>query len=398
MSTEPNDQPENLAEAISELLSENVTVSKVETQERDGVRLSVVEMSYLRSNDSSHGPTRVQQTGVVLEDEDLRIPHFALWPHVKGIAGKLMSAVWKMPDINFEDSPAFSNEYHLLGWNEEAVRALFTPEIRDHLAEHPGWSVRGDRSRIVVFKKGKVFKPEDQEEFVRESFETLALFREGESRLDEQPQIRRSTGVEDAVTAAARMGGIQGSILRNALKRIALTNDEIDQFLAQPKPRRSIPTGLRRQYVGDARPLIALGVALLLVAIGLPILLALVLSGDDRYFGIPLGAVFLLAGVLTLFFSIRSSRRKHRVACEGDLRSGQVNAVKRTSTEINGQRRYHLHLTYEVDGSEHRTQTNIYSGVEQAKDCQESGQPVRILVDPMNADRVLCIDTLIITD
>ena len=398
MSIDPNDQTDNLAEAISELLSEDVSVNQVESQVRDGVRLSVVEMSYLRSNDSSHGPARVQQTGVVLEDEDLEIPHFALWPHIKGIAGKLMSAVWKMPDINFEDSPAFSKEYHLLGWNEDAVRALFTPEVRNHLAEHPGWSVRGDRSRIVVFKKGKVCKPEDQQEFVRESFETLALFREGESRLDEQPQIRRSTQVEDAMSAATRMGGIQGSILRNALNRIALTNGEIDQFLARPKPRRPIPTGLRRQYVGDARPLIALGIALLLVAVALPIVVALALSGNDRYFGIPVGAVLLLAGVLILFFSVRSSRRKHRVVSEGELTSGQVTAVKRTSTEINGQRRYHLHLTYEANGSKYQTQTNIYSGVERAKDCLESGQTVRILVDPMDSNRVLCIDTLVITD
>lgn len=398
MSHEPNDHVEVLAEAISELLSEDVTVSHVESQMRDGVRLSVVEMNYLRSSDSSHGPTRVHQTGVVLEDDTLRVPHFALWPHFKGIVGKLMSAVGHMPDINFDDSPAFSKEYHLLGWNEEAVRTLFTPEVRNYLAQHPGWTVRGDRSQIAVFKKGKVCKPGDQPAFISESFEMLALFKEGEQCLDEQPQVRRSTQVADAMVAAQQMGGIPGSILRHALKRIALTNDEIDQFLAQPKPRISIPTGLRRQYVGDARPLIALGVALLLAALGLPILLALVLSGTDRYFGIPLAAVFLIAGGLTLFLSIRNSRRKHRVVCEGELTSGQVTAVKRTSTEINGQRRYHLHLTYEVAGIVHKTRTNIYSGIEQAKDCQESGQTVRILVDPLDADRVMCVDTLVITE
>jgi len=398
MSMRPSDQTDNLTDAISELLSEDVSINQVESQVRDGVRLSVVEMSYLRSsNSSNHGPTRVQQTGVVLEDENLRIPHFALWPHSRGIAGMLISAVGHMPDINFEDSPGFSREYHLLGWNEEAVRALFTPEIRTHLAEHPGWSVRGNRGRIVVFKKGEVRKSDDQSEFVTQSFETLMLFRKGEIRLDEQPQIRRSTQVEDAMAAAERMGGITGSILRRALNRIALTGAEIDQFLAQPKPRQSIPTGLRRQYVGDARPLIALGIALLFVAIAVPIVVALALTGNDRYFGIPVGAVFLLAGGLTLFLSIRSSRRKHRLVCEGELTHGQVTAVKRTSTEINGQRRYHLHLTYEMAGQTHKTRTNIYSGIEQAKDCEESGEPVRILVDPVNTDRVLCIDTLVIT-
>jgi hypothetical protein len=46
----------------------------------------------------------------------------------------------------------------------------------------------------------------------------------------------------------------------------------------------------------------------------------------------------------------------------------------------------------------HKTRTNIYSGIEQAKDCQESGQTVRILVDPLDADRVMCVDTLVITE
>ncbi|MDG1894379.1 MAG: DUF3592 domain-containing protein [Fuerstiella sp.] len=398
MNRETVDDSESLAETLSELLNENITVNNVETQERDGVRLSVVEMSYLPTSDSSHGSTRVQQTGVMLEDDTLEVPQFALWPHFKRIVGKIVSAVGHMPDINFDDSPDFSKEYHLLGWNEEAVRTLFIPEVRDHLAQHPGWTVRGNRSQIAVFKKGKTCKPDDQPAFISESFEMLTLFRQGEQCLDEQPQIGRSTQVADAVATAQQMGGIAGSILRNALKRISLTNNEIDQFLAQPKPRMSIPTGLRRQYVGDARPLIALGIALLFVAIALPIVVALALSGNDRYFGIPVGAVFLLAGGLTLFFSIRSSRRKHRVVCEGELTFGQVTAVKRTSTEINGQRRYHLHLTYDVAGSEHKTRTNIYSGVEQAKDCMESGQTVRILVDPMDSNRVLCIDTLAIID
>lgn len=398
MSIDPSDQTDNLAEAISELLSEDVSVNQVESQVRDGVRLSVVQMSYLSTSDSSHGSTRVQETGVVLEDDSLKVPQFALWPRFKGIVGTLMSAIGQMPDINFDDSPEFSKEYHLLGWNEEAVRTLFIPEVRSHLAQHPGWTVRGNRSRIVVFKKGKTCKPDDQSAFISESFEMLTLFRRGEQCLDEQPQISRSTQVADAVATAQQMGGIAGSILRNALKRISLTSDEIDQFLAQPKPRRPIPTGLRRQYVGDARPLIAFGVALLLIAIGLPIVVAFALSGNDRYFGIPVGAVFLITGVLTLFLSIRSSRRKHRLVCEGELTTGQVTAVKRTGTEINNQRRYHLHLTYEAAGKVHKTQTNIYSGIERAKDCMESRQTVRILVDPMDSNRVLCIDTLVIID
>lgn len=393
-----NDQVEVLAEVISELLSEDVTVSHVERQVRDGVSLFVVEMSYLPSTDSSHRATRIHQTGIILQDDTLQIPRFALWPHFKGILGKLISAGGDMPDINFDDSLAFSNDYHLFAWNEEAVRILFSQEVRNYLARAPGWTVRGDHSRILVLKAGKICKADDQPAFINDSFEMLALFRKGEKGLDEQPQVRRSTEVADVMLAAQKMGGFQGAILRKYLNRIAVTNDEIEQFLAQPKPRKLVPMGLRRQCIGDAKPLIAMGVVLLLTGVGIPILFALVLSGTDRYIGLPVGAVFLIAGALTLFLSIQSSRRKHRIVCEGDLTSGHVTAVERTNTEINSKRRYHLHLAFEVAGVARKTQTNIYSGIEQAKVFQQSGKAVRILVDPLDADRVICVDTLVITE
>jgi len=40
---------------------------------------------------------------------------------------------------------------------------------------------------------------------------------------------------------------------------------------------------------------------------------------------------------------------------------------------------------------------NLYAGIEKAKAYADDGQPVRLLVDPDDTGRLLCIDTLIFT-
>jgi hypothetical protein len=53
------------------------------------------------------------------------------------------------PDIDYANDPEFSRAYRLEGQNELAVRALFTPGIREFLTAHPGQRVGSDGRHLI---------------------------------------------------------------------------------------------------------------------------------------------------------------------------------------------------------------------------------------------------------
>ncbi|WP_182867711.1 DUF3592 domain-containing protein [Stieleria mannarensis] len=388
---------ESLAETLSELLARNVAVNHQEICEHDGLNVIVAEISYRSSEPDSRSTQWIRETVAVPQDT-IDLPQFAMFPHFKGIIGAVFSAIGGMNDVNFDDSPKFSADYLLHAWNEKAVRVLFTPGIRDYFAQHPGWSVRGNRNHMVIFKHKTVCESDDQESFVRDAAEIFRLFQSGEAELDRRPDIDRETQVQDAMAAAENMGGIAGRILRKELNRIALSSAEVQAFLAQPIPRLEIPSGMQRQVIADLKMLIAMGVVFCIVGVVVPVLCFVVLQGNDRLLAVPFAATFLLAGGLMLFFSIRHGSRKNRLLRQGTLHSGRIDRVQRTNTEVNGRRRYVLHLTYDVKGQTRKTTANVYAGIERAKSLAEQNAPVRVLVDPDDENHALCVDALVISE
>ncbi len=391
-----NQPTESLTESLSELFCENVAVNHQESREQDGVNFIIAEISYRTSGSDSQSSKRVRQTVAVLDD-DINVPQFVLLPHRKGIVGMVFSAIGAMNDVNFNDSPKFSADYLLHAWNEKAVRILFTPELREYFSRHAGWSARGNRSCIAVFKQGHVCKSEELDEFLNASVEIFRLLQAGEKELDRHPDINREAQVQDAYAAAESMGGIAGRILRKELDRIALSSDEVQQFLAQPVPRLDIPAGMQRQVIPDVKMLIAMGVVFSVAGVVVPVICFMVLQGNDRLFAIPFAATFLLAGGLMLFFSIRHGKRKYRLLRQGTIHTGRIERVERTNTEINNRRRYVLHINYDVGGQTRQTTANVYSGIERARSLADQDAPVRVLVDPNDEKHVLCVDSLVIT-
>ncbi|MBU8913600.1 MAG: hypothetical protein KOO61_06210 [Spirochaetales bacterium] len=54
--------------------------------------------------------------------------------------------------ITFDTHPEFSSRYHLVGEDEEAIRRLFGPEVLTFLESHEGLRVRGNGSRLIVYR------------------------------------------------------------------------------------------------------------------------------------------------------------------------------------------------------------------------------------------------------
>ncbi len=379
------------------MFCEEVQCDVLEQKQLGGSTVSVIRMSYTRRSDSGH-PTRIAQTAVVLRDPELELPQFALQPHFKGVAGMLLGRLAGMTDINFDDSQRFSDQYHLHAWNERAVRLLFDLPLRDRLADHPEWSARGNGALAVVFQRNRVCAAERLSSFTKEALEMLTLLQRSEQALDDRPDVRRESTVEDMLASVEKSGGVAALLLRKEIQKRQVSPRELEAFLAQPIPRANAPRGLRYQVGGDNGLLIVLGALFSVAGILVPIAVVAFCGQDDWIIAIPFGVVFALIGGLILFFSIRYRRQRKRLLRSGKLVTGKVTRIERTNVQVNNAQRYHLHLEYDSDGASRSAVVNLYANIDKAKKLALTREPVRILVDPQAPGKSLCIDTLLVFD
>lgn len=112
-----------------------------------------------------------------------------------------------------------------------------------------------------------------------------------------------------------------------------------------------------------------------------------------------IGAFTLLFVVVPAWIIWRVRRR--RVRCwrllrDGALAAGRIVEVKRTNVEINDHARYQITVTYEAGGAQQQASYYEYEPAAYvAEDKRESGEPVGLLYDPQQYDRILVADTLL---
>lgn len=383
---------------LSELFSEMVSTEVILEQEFDGSKLTVCHMQYHRSSDSDSAGKWVNQTAVTVVAKDLDFPQFTLAPQ----PGKLMSsilqfAVGSMGDINFDDSPEFSSSYMLQSWAEEAVRVLFTPSVRNFFEARPGWNVKAQGNRLVVFYHNKKIKSDELNDFTSEALEVISALREGESTLDENPDVERKPSQASILQATDQMGAL-GNLVKAQMMKIAVTRDQLEAFLNQDEPRE-IPSGMKRQVVGSNCVLIIVGSMFFLGGLTMGPLFFFAAKESDRFIALPFLLIFPLVGGLMVGLTMRHNRKKTRVLQSGRLVEGRITEVKATNTSINNQLRYHVMIEFELDGLSRNTKCNAYGpGAEAARGFAASGDPVRVLVDPADSSHVVCPDLLILMD
>ncbi len=390
-----------LADELSELFQEHVSVKEVTQRQLGGATLSVTTMSYRSQSDSSSTSSmgrHYKQTVVVLDDVQLDVPEFSLLPKPKGLFGVLIKAMGNLSTVEFPESPEFTENYMLHAWVTEPVRVLFTKAVRDQLIADRRWSVRGKQHRLVIYQTDRVCKATEVDEFVRDALEILALFQEGEEELDAQPEIRREVRPEDISAAASQMSGFAGTLLQNQLKKISVTRKELDSFTGSALPRE-IPPGLHRQVVGDNFPLIIVGILFTIGGLTGGIVWIMLTEGLMKFMGIPMLVIFPIAGFLMAFLTLRHRKRKTRTLREGVLTKGVVTDIAKSNVTINSQIRFHVTIQYDHHGSQRTTVANAYgAAVDLARSLKESGQETKLLVDPEDPSHVVCLDILILFD
>ena len=113
------------------------------------------------------------QTVIILPDGGAGLPDFQLTP--ENFFHKI-GQLFGYQDIDFAESPTFSKRYLLRGANEEAIRRAFAPEVLDHFAESPGWSVEVATVSCWPARRPTCADRTSAQEFVAEAARIHGLF------------------------------------------------------------------------------------------------------------------------------------------------------------------------------------------------------------------------------
>ena len=107
----------------------------------------------------------------------LKMPVFLLFPET--IFSK-MAVMMGRTDINFHESPEFSDNYILRGGDEPALRAIFSPALQTALVPLKHLTIEGADDVLFIFRTERRIKPEELVTRIEEDKRILALLFEAQ--------------------------------------------------------------------------------------------------------------------------------------------------------------------------------------------------------------------------
>lgn len=128
-------------------------------------------VGYGKSQHTAH------QTIARMQSPVLKLPSFLLFPET--IFSKI-AVVFGQTDVNFSDSPEFSDRYILRGMGEAALRAIFSPALRKALEPLDHLTIEGADDVLFIFRTDRRIKPDDLVTRIEEDKKILALFFEAQ--------------------------------------------------------------------------------------------------------------------------------------------------------------------------------------------------------------------------
>jgi len=123
---------------------------------------------------SQHSPL---QTIARIKSPLLKLPSFLLFPET--IFSKI-AKVFGQTDVNFPESPFFSDQYILRGLDEAALRAIFSPALRQALEPLEHLTIEGADDVLFIFRCDRRIKAEEFVSRIEEDKRILKLFFEAQ--------------------------------------------------------------------------------------------------------------------------------------------------------------------------------------------------------------------------
>lgn len=387
---------------LSDLFAAQVDAEILDEQTQGDLQLTVCNISYRpqQSSDSSSGPARqIRQTVMLMHADAFDFPQFRL----TGMKGRgpsrfIMTKLLGATGLTFPDTPDFGKHYMLFGMPEAAMRVLFTPEVRQYFAAHPGWTILGNKQQLVIFRERQLVKETELDGFMSEATQILSQLNQAEQELDQRPELNRRTGADDLANMQNQYGSFVGAAIQRQMQKVMVKRQELETFLTAPVPRTP-PPNLQRQLLGDSFSLLIAGFAFLFIGLISGVLWLALAEGNIRWLGVVPLLLFPVIGATIATLTFRYRRRKMRVLREGRLVTGGVEDVQRTNVTVN-QRVLHKVTLRLNDRSGDRTAQCTVDGTaaDKARERIEQDKPVRILVDPQDEQNVYCVDLAVVSE
>ena len=137
----------------------------------DEVEMIVFDYRFFTGSHRNHSLWR--QTVAAFRLPDMDVPEFDLQPE-KWV--HKLTELFGYQDIDFVDSPHFSDQYLLRGSDEEAVRDLFSVDLRQFMESINGFSLAGGEHWLVIYQCDRRVGPMELKVFIEETFKIGVKF------------------------------------------------------------------------------------------------------------------------------------------------------------------------------------------------------------------------------
>lgn len=146
--------------------------------------LKFILFDYAYTKDDTETTTTIHQTIARIQAPLLKLPSFFLFPETIFSKAKVL---FGGADINFPDSPRFSDQFILRGQDEAAVRAIFSPALRQALEPLYDLTMEGADDVLFIFRAGRRIEPDELVVRIEENKRILALFVEAQQANEARP-------------------------------------------------------------------------------------------------------------------------------------------------------------------------------------------------------------------
>jgi hypothetical protein len=157
----------------------NGQVSNILRGQVEDTEVYLFDYSYVVSTGKSS--RRITQTVFFANDKNWYLPDFRLKPETWWHKVLKMTG-WK-DDINFSDSPDFSEKFWLTSNFEQLIREKFTPALQVFLTERPPVHLEGSNYYLIAYKPGKTLAPDAARTFFEHCCALVKMLKEGKTEL-----------------------------------------------------------------------------------------------------------------------------------------------------------------------------------------------------------------------
>ncbi|MCB9307308.1 MAG: hypothetical protein H6565_11995 [Lewinellaceae bacterium] len=142
-----------------------------------GTEVFMFDYSYIVSTGKS--AHEVRQTVFFANNKNWYLPKFRLRPETWW--HKVLSRIGAKRDINFDESPDFSDKYWLTGELEDLIRNQFDSDVQALLTERPPLHVEGDNYYLIAYKPRKALNDDEARVFYEHCVKLTRLMQQKEA-------------------------------------------------------------------------------------------------------------------------------------------------------------------------------------------------------------------------